>query len=84
MFLSRDQVDVVEVDQLITLPLESIIDPLFVKVRYHRDVTPLIVHVSDCGARYKSRPGLTYNKLHNHAGENGDSSVPKSPSMTSL
>uniref|UniRef100_A0A7E4VMI1 C2H2-type domain-containing protein n=1 Tax=Panagrellus redivivus TaxID=6233 RepID=A0A7E4VMI1_PANRE len=37
---------------------------------------------TDCGARYKSRPGLTYHRIHVHADASGES--PRSPSMTSL
>lgn len=34
----------------------------------------------DCGARYKSRPGLTYHRLHVHKEENLATEMPKSPS----
>jgi len=33
---------------------------------------------TECGARYKSRPGLTYHRLHSHSDQ------PNSPSMTTL
>ena len=55
--------------------------PSFVHV-IHNFLHTRVKNFLDCGVKYKSRPGLTYHKLHVHMDNGNDS--PKSPSMQSL